>query len=134
MHMYIYIYIYTSSALPRLFRHQAFHFWICTCREEFWPFLLGGHTQALKKHARKLPQKRDKCASLLTAGSEIPYPKSTQNDRNRVKVGSKWGPGTLGGRPEARFGPKVEKRSKKRGKARKTPSLFEALFILFAKK
>ena len=110
----IYIYIihhyYISSALPRLFRHRAFHFWICTCREEFWPFLLGGHTQALKKHARKLPPKRDKCASLLTAGSGIPYPKSTQNDRNRVKVGS-WDPrGEARGTVWAQSGKKVEKR------------------------
>ena len=107
--MFHYIYI-ISSAPPRLFRYRAFHFWMCTCREEFWPFLLGGHTQALKKHARKLPQKREKCASLLTAGSGIPYPKSTQNDRNRVKVGS-WDPrGEARGTVWAQSGKKVEKR------------------------
>ena len=66
--------------------------------------------QALKKHAQKLPQKSDKCSSLLTAGSENPYPKSTQNARNRVKVGS-WDPrGEARGTVWAQSGKKVEKR------------------------
>ena len=86
--------------------------------------------QALKKHAQKLPQKSDKCSSLLTAGSENPYPKSTQNDRNRVKVGS-WDPrGEARGTVWAQSG----KKSKKEGMSLKNSLLFETLFVLFAKK
>ena len=79
---------------------------------------------------RSSPEKVTSVPLCLRQAAKIP----TQSLPKMIEIGSKWGPGTLGGRPEARFGPKVEKMSKKEGAGVKNPSLFETLFVLFAKK
>jgi len=73
-------------------------------------FFVGHPYAGTQKACPEAPQQKEKCASLLAAGSGIPYPKSTQNDRNRVKVGS-WDPrGEARGTVWAQSGKKVEKR------------------------
>ena len=68
---------------------------------------------AIRRHSKSMPgssPKEETSVPLyLLQAVELP----TQSLPKMIEIGSKWGPGTLGGRPEARFGPKVEKRSKK---------------------
>ena len=73
-----------------------------------------------KRACPEAPQKKTSGLLCLLQAVKIP----TQSLPKMIEIGSKWGPGTLGGRPEARFGPKVEKRSKKEGAGLKKPLPF----------
>ena len=66
---------------------------------------------------RSSPTKVTSVPLCLLQAAKIP----TQSLPKMIEIGSKWGPGTLGGRPEARFGPKVEKGRKQREWLEKLP-------------